>query len=294
MLMEQGAAGLAFLGRRVARIFPLYFLATTAAYLVSCLIPSARASGNIPTPADYLKSVVFIPHAARNGEIVPVLGVGWTLNYEMAFYLCCTAACLITARHRALWAGLLAVACATAFGAVFPCSSSGKFYSNPIVIEFVAGLCVWSVCSRLEISLRSISWLFIATALICFMSWSELANVRLIADVGRWSRPVRYLLPACLLVGLGFLAESAFQRVHAGVRRLIVLIGDASYAIYLTHLFVLGIVSLVFTNFGVSVMSSGFGSAFACLVSVAVGILIYQWVEVPTQKLLRPAVAVKV
>lgn len=102
MLMSQGPSGPDFLGRRLARIFPLYFLATTAAYVVSCLLPSARTSGNVPTLVDYLKSIAFIPHEARNGEIVPVLGVGWTLNYEMAFYLCCALTCYIATRHRPL------------------------------------------------------------------------------------------------------------------------------------------------------------------------------------------------
>jgi exopolysaccharide production protein ExoZ len=82
-------------------------LATTAAYLVSWLMPAARTSGNIPSFVDYLKSIAFMPHEALNGEIVPVLGVGWTLNYEMAFYLCCAAACAISIRHRAIWTTLL-------------------------------------------------------------------------------------------------------------------------------------------------------------------------------------------
>lgn len=283
MLMAQGASASAFLGRRLARIVPLYFLATTAAYGVSCLLPAARTSGNIPSVVDYLRSIAFIPHAAHNGEIVPVLGVGWTLNYEMAFYLCCAAACAISIRHRALWTTLLVGLLALGSNYFFGSHAAGRFYSNPIILEFVAGLGAWHIFSGIQ-GRRVGGWaLLLIPCSIAFMAWAEWANLSLVAGSGEWGRPLRYLLPATLIVGLALFAEPVYGCVAQGIRRALVLLGDASYAIYLTHIFVIGAATVIFAKLGMPAVSSLVGSSVVMLASMAVGIAVHRLVELPIQ-----------
>lgn len=287
MLMAQGSSGADFLLRRLVRIVPLYFLATTAAYAVSWLLPSARTSGNIPTLIDYLKSIAFIPHEARNGEIVPVLGVGWTLNYEMAFYLCCAAACAVSLRHRALWAAGFVVLAACVAGRFFAGTPSGHFYSNPILLEFIAGLGVWTLCARLEfIQPRALVAMPVVLAL-GFMAWSECTNLELLADAGEWGRPLRHLLPAAVIVGCAILAEGAFAKLQEPFRRALILIGDASYAIYLTHVFVVGALSILLAKVAQLAVSSSLGASITVVVSTLVGVAVYLWVELPVQRFLR-------
>jgi peptidoglycan/LPS O-acetylase OafA/YrhL len=287
MLMAQGPSAGAFLGRRLARIVPLYFLATTAAYLVSWLMPAARTSGNIPSFVDYLKSIAFMPHEALNGEIVPVLGVGWTLNYEMAFYLCCAAACAISIRHRAIWTTLLVALLALGSNYFFGSHSAGRFYSNPIILEFVAGLAVWHVFSGLQRKYVGAWALFLIPCFITFMAWAEWANVSIFTESGEWSRPIRYLLPAVLIVGLALFAEPVYGCVWHGIRRILLLIGDASYAIYLTHVFVIGAAAVLFAKFGLPGTSSISGSLIVILTSILVGISTHYLVERPMQSIYR-------
>lgn len=287
MLMAQGPTGMDFLVRRLVRIVPLYFLATTAAYAVSCLLPSARTSGNIPTFADYLKSIAFIPHAARNGEIVPVLGVGWTLNYEMSFYLCCAAACAVSIKCRALWTtGIMALAACVA-GLFFASTPAGRFYSNPMILEFIAGLGVWTLCSRIKLSRTGALTAFPIGLALVFMAWSEFTNLEIVAGAGEWTRPLRYLLPATAIVGFAILAEGTFAKLQEPIRRALVLIGDASYAIYLTHVFVIGALSLLLAKTAQLLVSSSLGASITVVASTLVGVAVYLWIELPMQRLLR-------
>jgi exopolysaccharide production protein ExoZ len=95
MLMEAQQSPGDFLRRRLIRIAPLYALMTTAAFAVSLAVPSLRTSGNLPSISDYIKSLLFIPSQTASGTIVPVLGPGWSLNYEMMFYAICAAALFV-------------------------------------------------------------------------------------------------------------------------------------------------------------------------------------------------------
>ena len=70
-------AAIVFFTRRLARIAPPYWLLTAIAIPVMSL------------PIDWgslLGSYLFIPYRAAAGNITPLYGVGWTLNFEMYFY----------------------------------------------------------------------------------------------------------------------------------------------------------------------------------------------------------------
>lgn len=67
-----------FAWRRISRVVPLYWLATCV-YAVKLALTTGS-----PSFSEFAKSLLFIPY----GSFImrPVLGVGWTLNYEMFFY----------------------------------------------------------------------------------------------------------------------------------------------------------------------------------------------------------------
>ena len=67
--------------RRFIRVVPLYWLATLL-FSLSRLI-----KGSPPNVDELLRSLLFIPYADDEGQMRPVLGLGWSLNFEMFFYL---------------------------------------------------------------------------------------------------------------------------------------------------------------------------------------------------------------
>ena len=91
-----------FLKRRIIRIVPLYWLATLAVVAVAVVAPRFFATTTL-TAQDVAQSLLFVPaySAAFPGQIWPVLVPGWSLNYEMFFYLV-FAVGLLVARERLL------------------------------------------------------------------------------------------------------------------------------------------------------------------------------------------------
>jgi len=86
-----------FLLRRIIRIVPLYWIATFLflAYIVR--IGHSWAMEGIGDK-NVLCSFVFIACPRPNGGYAPALEVGWSLNYEMFFYLCFAVALLLPRR----------------------------------------------------------------------------------------------------------------------------------------------------------------------------------------------------
>ena len=88
-----------FLLRRLSRIVPLYWAATS--FLLGYLLLVGVAFVRVNLPWDViLTSYAFIPFPRRDGLMMPVLNVGWTLNYEMFFYLVFAAAILLPRAWR--------------------------------------------------------------------------------------------------------------------------------------------------------------------------------------------------
>ena len=87
-----------FLGRRIARIVPLYWLLTSLLLIGSLFVPQLL---NVPI-GDWqhiLASYLFIPSLRGGSEIRPVMALGWTLNFEMFFYLLFAGAMFLPLRR---------------------------------------------------------------------------------------------------------------------------------------------------------------------------------------------------
>ena len=70
-----------FVKRRVARIYPLYWICTVSVLGIAWLTPSLASRAKLLLPA-VVKSLLLWPQ-----EKYPVVAVGWTLSFEMYFYL---------------------------------------------------------------------------------------------------------------------------------------------------------------------------------------------------------------
>jgi peptidoglycan/LPS O-acetylase OafA/YrhL len=73
-----------FLIKRIIRIVPLYFLATVAMTL-TVMFFSGFLDNRTISISGFIKSILFIPGPENSG--LPILIQGWSLNYEMFFYV---------------------------------------------------------------------------------------------------------------------------------------------------------------------------------------------------------------
>jgi peptidoglycan/LPS O-acetylase OafA/YrhL len=219
-----GAA--AFLRRRLARIVPLYWIMTTA-FVAVLLLSRADIHGDIGGPVYIAASYLFLPWPRPDGVMQPALGLGWTLNYEMFFYLLFTPFLVFARRPAVIGAGILLCAL-VALGPVLSANSRQlAFWCDPIIMEFVFGMEI-----ALIVSMR-IVLPFAARALLVL---AAIAAFHLDAD-GVGVRPIIYGLPAMALVAAATLGPD--RGILGRVEKILVRLGDASYAMYLVHPFIM-------------------------------------------------------
>lgn len=232
-----GAPGapMLFLSRRIVRIVPLYWLATSLFLAASLILPAAINS----TPPGWLEiaaSYLFWPFMRADGALQPVYSLGWTLNYEMFFYALFALA-LVLRRELAVLAVCAALVTLVLVGIVLDNWLAGEaptalvFWSRPIVLEFALGM---MLALAREHGLRlsgPLRW-SLAIAALVMLHLDPLAG-----SGNRFAGLVGYGLPALMLVAacaLGHGGEGGSTLMTRFGARL----GDASYALYLLHPFV--------------------------------------------------------
>ena len=216
----QVGAVLPFAARRLIRVTPLYWLLTAATVLAGLAAPGLLSEGLSDGWGYVAASVLFIPWRRADGFVQPILRLGWTLEYEMLFYT--LLACALPLPRRAGVAALLLaiLALAAAGQAVAFATVPLAFWTDPIVLEFAFGVLVAVAARR---GWRS-GWRGVAACLAAFLLAAAAAKLP-----GGDVRVLVRGVPAALLV---FCALS-WRAVPAWL----VLLGDASYALYLVHPF---------------------------------------------------------
>ncbi len=262
----QGVSPAAFLRARVVRVAPLYWLLTLA----------VAAFGLMADPARLLASVAFWPRAGLDGRDDPVLIQGWTLNCEAFFYLAFAAVLLLPARWRLAaltggFAGLVLIGLA-----VHPASVAGATYTSPRLLEFLAGAWLCRAWQRRVVPQGMRAALLLATGVLALAVQARAEQVG--ARLSEHWQFLAWGLPALLILAgaLGLEAGGTLPRMP-GLRAL----GNASYALYLTHLLVLRGVLPVLRPWPVVV-----ALPLALLACVAAALLVYHGVERPVARVL--------
>ena len=232
---EFGSPGAAsrFMAKRLVRIAPMYWIFTVLA-LVSPFMFGWRET----KPIGLLLSFAFLPNLTTT-SFLPVLPVGWTLSFEMLFYVVFSA-CLILPRPFGV-ALLVTIfpACSLATELLDHTSlarlhwwAAIEWWAAGPTMLFVYGVLLamaQAPLRRFASSARSAWWGVILLISAPTAAW--LAGVALSATAQR--------LVAIAAVTLCILSTSPVRGRFAQVLRL----GDASYALYLSHAFVLGALS---------------------------------------------------
>lgn len=259
-----------FLARRAARIMPLYWLVTLGVAAIAIAIPSAFPHLK-PTADHVFKSLLFYPHADSNGDIAPLIVPGWTLDYEMFFYVVFAAGLLLPGRLRA-FALTLALGSLVVAGYAFrPVNPALATYSDPLLLEFLAGVwlgAIWVKGMRLR---RGIA---------CAAMLLGVAGFALVAALGIDVEPVRILawgIPAFLIVA-GAVSLEPLRKWPVGK-----FLGDASYSIYLVHGLAISFCARLLTMMHVGSLAVFF---FVCLGGgIVLGAACYCFVERPLLRL---------
>jgi exopolysaccharide production protein ExoZ len=270
------AAILPFLRRRLARIAPIYW-AATALFLIPAFLGAVSGGRAPPTLAEIAASLAFLPYQRPDGVVQPLYGLGWTLNYEMFFYLVFALA-LPLRRERAVPTVLLGLMALVAIGQFVPPSLAAPwFWTRSIILEFGFGMLIGHMALSGVRPTPATAWA-LAGAALALLALGKLAPA-LLPD-----RALLYGLPATLLVMAALAVENAGSGRPAA--RLLTGLGDASYALYLLHPFVLRALALT----GGSALAGVSPLLFAAVgvtLAAAAAMIVWRWFEKPLTRALQ-------
>jgi peptidoglycan/LPS O-acetylase OafA/YrhL len=265
-----------FLARRATRIYPPYVIVTALVLVTYLLVPGATGAHRSARP-DVLLSFLALP---QRGE--PLLVVGWTLTYELVFY-CVFAVALRFHRSylplvTAIW--LLAV---VAIGALGPPENPWvRVLGSWFNLEFVFGMLVGTAVLR-GTMLAPRALFALAVVLIVAVCVATAYSGREFLAIAWW-RPWAVGVPMALLV----YASLGLERHGVLAPRWLRAQGDASYALYLWHVLVIGALGLALNRVHVHGTPARIAIVFGgYALAIAVSFLAYRYVERPLLKLAR-------
>jgi exopolysaccharide production protein ExoZ len=227
-----------FLARRLERIVPMYWLATTVKVLALLAVPTLALTG-LGRWWHVLASYLFLPTRAPAGYGT-VLSVGWTLVFEMAFYIL-FAVVLATRLPRLLT--LAPVLIVLAFASEIPFVTRHgtlHFYANTRQLEFLFGILLAASIPWVRRIPAPLAILFAVAGFLPLL----LSNLptAFVAYGGIFNG-----IPALAVVTAAVALESPLGH---RMPKWLLEIGDASYSIYLVHAFILPLVCIPFARYG--------------------------------------------
>ena len=265
-----------FLARRATRIYPPYVVVTALVLVAYLLVPSATGEHRSARP-DVLLSFLALP---QRGE--PLLVVGWTLTYELVFYCVFAVALRFQRRYLPLATGiwLLAVVLIGALGP--PANPWVRVLGSWFNVEFVFGMVIGTAVLRG--ALHAPRALFaLAVALVVAVCVATAYSGREFLAIAWW-RPWAVGVPMALLV----YASLGLEKRGILAPRWLRAQGDASYALYLWHVLVIGGLGLALNRAHVHGATARIIIVFGgYALAIAVSFLAYRYVERPMLRLAR-------
>ncbi|WP_439556543.1 acyltransferase family protein [Dyadobacter sp.] len=279
-----------FMVKRFIRIWPTYAIMSIWYYLIHLGFHINPVFIKV-----VIKSLLFIPLSHTDAPFYggAMLSVGWSLNYEIYFYLL-IAISLLFARYR--WTAFFALIAITLVGIPMytgyftwkPDQSAdyGSGYlnmiTNPIIWNFVLGV----VIGLIYINPRAnafLSGIFskrgVTSAVVLLVIWQYLSGFYGGFGPFQWGFGAAMLFFAVI-----FHEAGAKTRFPAWLIRT----GDMSFSIYLIHLPVLVFIPIVFNRLGFPVFGSGTAMLFlAVSVTLILSQLSYYFLELKLSSFLK-------
>jgi len=273
-----------FLKHRLFRIFPIYWI-YCAIFLSGYLYNPLWFNNSTGHRVDIVDSFLLIP---TNGGML--IMQGWTLSYEMYFYLMFFLLLFFVSERLApvflsIWGAGIVAAALLFTGPKWPVLD---LVASPLILEFLAGCLIFHIYHRAALHPRVGSVLVAISVLwlsgIVFLTYHAHGGSQLWIQDSAWARPVCYgVFAALFLLGLMELERSNFIRFSRPFEA----VGNWSYSIYLSHLAIVEIVGRVTAHFAARIpFSIFFVYAISLPLVLLLGYLSYNWIEVPLMTIL--------
>jgi exopolysaccharide production protein ExoZ len=251
--------------RRLIRIGPMYWLATTVKLATLLLLPATVLYASLD-PWNLVASYFFLPSYNASGTVEPFLGVGWTLVFEMGFYALFSLALALRSAPVVFCAPVL-VGLSLLAGRIPVGAPAVAFYCSTVVMYFLAGMAIGQHAVVSWRPGRLAVWLTLATAVMVASYRQPGSGEVALTPVVRFAG-VAVVLTLVVTVG---------KVLNGRIPRAGLLLGDASYSMYLFHPLVAPLVPLVLHRLGLDSLALSVGLSLVLV--AAVSVLLYTGVE---------------
>lgn len=268
-----------FARRRIHRIVPVYW-ALSVFYVVVLLVAPRLMQTGAFDPAHVAASFLFIPWPHPTvGYMMPLVTPGWTLNYEMFFYAIFALALFAPrGRQLAFVTGFLVTLAAVGLAAR-PGPGLLAFYTSTLLLEFLFGVWLGVLFERRRLIPAGLAPAVAVIAVVLLVGLHGLATAR-----------TRFLFMGLPAMAIVFAAVSWEAQRPLAMRPALLVLGNASYSIYLVHQLALSATGQLWRRLVEAppwVSAAGFAVA-GVSVSAIGGLVCYALLERPLGRLTAP------
>ena len=267
-----------FLVKRVVRIYPIYWIITLTVWCLFLVIPDFANNQDLSL-GNVIASLLLIPQKDKF-----ILEVGWTLTYEIYFYLLFSLAIWLKPKHSVpILSGWLLVTILHYRKIVkFP---DYLFFLDTVFgemnLELVLGCLAAYIVIKYNNKIGKYRWILFGIAnlgyviLLMLASWGKLGFGRI---------PTFGVLATLLIIA----ATSIDLKDSPKIPYLLIFLGEASYSIFLTHMPVISAITKILQKANLGKYFDGFfAPALLAVVAVVFGCIFYSLIEKPVTVFLR-------
>jgi peptidoglycan/LPS O-acetylase OafA/YrhL len=237
---------------------------------------------NAAESASYLRSIFLLPSLTN-----PLLNVSWTLVYEMYFYII-IAISIYTFQQRHWYRAvntiiILSILAGLLLGNTRYDFAELKLITSPLLLEFLLGMFIYYLLDN-HLHILKYKWLYfiVGSSLLLMYHYhlSPLENIQVLGSDIYDNRIFYFGLPAFLIV-LSMLSFEYENKLFKN--RILKKIGDASFSLYLSHYFILVLISKLWetAHLPVSYIANLLFISISIFIALLIGFLSYKYVERP-------------
>ena len=285
--------GMHFLEKRFWRINPIYFIATLVCLGVS-LLQMAINNTMITSPiikiiGSLFDTLLILPYKEEISSFKPLLIVGWTLSFEWLFYILFFFLIVGNVKRKTLALPVLFIILITIGQLTKPEDLRLQFITNPILLEFLLGV---MICQLYVSGKKITTWLAATCLAIGIISyiflirfgygnvWYYLSTINGKTSLNKfllWGIPSAFIMFGCVFLEKNGKLHRLFDN------KLSLLLGNASYSIYLIHYTLFSALYLVYNKTGFFLPADAM-IWIQVIVGVGISLVFYKLVEKPLLK----------
>lgn len=281
MMLSTEESGEHFLGKRIVRLVPLYYLLTLMTFVASIILPGAFEQTEA-NPIFLIKSLLFIPFEITGGVVQPLVRVGWTLNAEMFFTLLFFLGILsckllhISNKYRFVvplvgQTAIVLLRYRFQLHHVFL-----EFWGKAYMLNFVMGILVYFLAKWLYnlCNGKLPAWVGCICIAVCIVTFYRLMSFRKFLDHQEYNIIRFWVIPSAIIVMLFFIIGLSVKSFKP-----LVWVGNISFSFYLLHYYPTRILDRYIFDFSICAPKQIVGACIALLINLTIAVISYYLIE---------------